>query len=264
MDDPLEIYIIIKKISKSKYSRVYLVYDRTDKKEYIMKMAGRIESAIHQIKNEIKVLKYLKDNYCKYFLYMHKYFEHDGKTYIISERIKKSKDLYEKLHNVNNNNTINMSNKIKIIKKLIEGLIKLHEIGVYHLDIKPENVLVFKNNGYDIKYIDYGNSYTKNNIDEYSLGGTKYFIDPRLFFTTKITCQILKDADIWSLGILIYELIGEQGIEILYKEDRKTHLIIQESILNKEIKLHAEDKQYDYILDQIFSKNVKLEEIEIK
>lgn len=262
MDDPLEKYIIIKRISRSKYSRIYLVHDMTDKKEYIMKMAFKTASAIHQIKNEIKVLKYLKDNYCKYFLYMHKYFEHDGKIYIITERIKKSKDLYDKLHNINTD-TISMSNKIKIIKKLIEGLIKLHEIGVYHLDIKPENVLVFKNNGYDIKYIDYGNSYTKNNIDEYSLGGTKYFIDPRLFFNTKITWQILKDADIWSLGVLIYELIGEEDIEILYKEDRKTHLIIQESILNKEIDLHAEDTQYDYILDQIFSKNVKLEEIKI-
>lgn len=73
--------------------------------------------------------------------------EHDGKKVLIYEYIegKTLKDLKDQLNN---------SLKLKLLKKSVKLLKKIHKDGYYHGDIKPENFIYSKKNG--LKLIDLG------------------------------------------------------------------------------------------------------------
>lgn len=103
--------------------------------------------------------------------------------------------------------------KEKIIREILSGLEYLHAKNIVHRDIKPANILLNKdaNGNLTIKVSDFGIS--KQLKNEYStisnvLGTTEYMSPEQLGLTTD--GKIGKSADLWSLGILIYELfLGE-------------------------------------------------------
>ena len=79
-----------------------------------------------------------------------------------------------------------------------------HQNGVLHRDIKPDNILMSKNG--DVKLSDFGaarhmkvdHGITKTG----ELVGTPYYMAPEAFRAEKLDAR----ADIYSLGILAYEL----------------------------------------------------------
>lgn len=52
-----------------------------------------------------------------------------------------------------------------IVKNLIDGLNLLHKYGIYHLDIKGNNIFINKDTG-EIKYIDFGSSIINENLQQ--------------------------------------------------------------------------------------------------
>ena len=74
----------------------------------------------------------------------------------------------------------------------------LHSHGIAHRDLKPENILIDKN--YDIKIIDFGFA-TSKNFSKRQLGSPQYMA-PEIVKEEAYNLGI----DVWSLGILLYEL----------------------------------------------------------
>lgn len=112
---------------------------------------------------------------------------------------------------------------LSLVSQLILGLKFLHDNNIVHRDIKPDNILVTKD--YKIvKYIDFGTScYIENAGDELLLCdyekvqmGTTAFLSPEIIDLLRVSpkgdiSEIFKPADIWALGLTIYELIfGKQ------------------------------------------------------
>ncbi|CAD8104281.1 unnamed protein product [Paramecium sonneborni] len=99
----------------------------------------------------------------------------------------------------------------EIIRNLIISLKSIHNKGICHRDIKPDNILVKLGNHIEIKIIDFGVSkqYFKKNKNGiifnqmWTRTGTILFQAPEIFL-----CGIYNEKiDIWSCGIILYQLL---------------------------------------------------------
>lgn len=92
-----------------------------------------------------------------------------------------------------------------IIKDLTKALCFLKAKGVIHLDIKPENVLLLNDKGFNVKLADFGTATLINETD-YTYLQSRPYRAPEMTFG----CSFDFQADMWSFGCLIYELVSSK------------------------------------------------------
>lgn len=97
----------------------------------------------------------------------------------------------------------------------------LHERDIIYRDMKPENVMI-DTYGY-IKMIDFGTA-TDIKGRTYTLVGTPHYLAPEVIVGKGYT----KNADLWSLGICLYELLCGR---VPFAEDEDDPYSIYEEIL---------------------------------
>jgi len=119
------------------------------------------ETPIEQFRKELKLAKKASNNNPYVGTYEEiptkntkaKYFLVETMSEVNDDGLTESgSDLFEAIHTLK---TVNKSNVREIIIKLLKGLDSIHERGILHLDIKPENIWVFPDHR-KIKYIDFG------------------------------------------------------------------------------------------------------------
>ncbi len=104
---------------------------------------------------------------------------------------------------------------LKIVPYLCDALQYAHDKGVVHRDIKPDNILMSVDGS--VKIADFGLSrILGNESQQYSLTGTHQVMGtPRYMAPEQLECTHSVDhrADIYSLGVVIYEMLtGELPI----------------------------------------------------
>ena len=93
--------------------------------------------------------------------------------------------------------------------QLLDAIEYMHNIGIAHLDIKLENIMVDIQNK-TIKIIDFGesrvfhNGFNNNVIKEKGLRGTKQYMSPEEFTDQEYNPE---KVDIWMCGIILYEIL---------------------------------------------------------
>ncbi|MBN9417624.1 MAG: protein kinase [Candidatus Eremiobacteraeota bacterium] len=93
----------------------------------------------------------------------------------------------------------------KIVEGLLEGLDYLHQQGVIHRDLKPQNILV--NDQGEIKLIDLGlagQHHVSRLTDKGTLVGTPHYISPEVLQEVELDVR----SDLYSLGVLVYEMLS--------------------------------------------------------
>jgi len=113
-----------------------------------------------------------------------------------------------------------------IIIQISEGLQQAHNAGIVHRDIKPDNIIV----GGDarIRILDFGIAKLKGVsklTKEITILGTTHFMSPEQIRGEKVDHR----SDIWSLGVVLYELLNG---EVPFKGDYEQAVVY--SILNEE------------------------------
>jgi eukaryotic-like serine/threonine-protein kinase len=106
-----------------------------------------------------------------------------------------------------------MDNPVQAVDMLLgvtKGIKRIHDLGTYHRDIKPDNLLFTKNiiGNYVLKIGDAGMSCLLPNSNifsnaTYTLQGTASYIAPELFLGRPFTAK----SDIFSFGVTCHELL---------------------------------------------------------
>lgn len=100
-----------------------------------------------------------------------------------------------------------------IIKDILQGLAYLHENGIAHRDLKPKNILLSKNKRGKLtaKIADFGIS-KRIDIEDATMSsqlmGSVEYMAPEQFAPAMfgLNQKLATNVDLWSLGIIIYEL----------------------------------------------------------
>ncbi len=107
-----------------------------------------------------------------------------------------------------------------IISSVVEALMYIHEKLIVHRDIKLENIFIDENN--NVKLGDFGLAKQLIEPDEllFSQVGTLEYFSPEMINNTGYSLN----TDIWSLGVLFYELLFKitpfeaEGIRAIYRK----------------------------------------------
>lgn len=111
-----------------------------------------------------------------------------------------------------------------------QGLKKLHENRIIHRDIKPANIFLTADD--KIKLGDLGISKNisqfENNTDTFTLIGSRLYMSPEMLKGDYYSFN----ADIWSLGCVVYELLFLKTPFLASNDERNTDsLDFNDSIL---------------------------------
>lgn len=200
-------YYILEKLGEGGFAEVYKV--KKNNKFYAMKIIkmNAPKNILKSVETEIKLLGELskspncnKSIACIYEGYR------DGDTFrIIMEYIKGDTlgSLVDEL---------SPSNIINIFLQSVKTLEYIHEHGVLHRDIKPDNIMY--DNG-KIVFVDFGISCTFSNLIIPCEGnpGTKKYIDPSVL--TNMVKYDHPRSDIYSLGATMYALVTKESPECI-------------------------------------------------
>merc|ERR1712137_582692 len=196
-------YKISHEIGAGHYGRVSLGFN--EKHKVAIKTISKInETSYNSALNEISVMdkihsetksKYNSDSLLKFYNYI----ETEDKIHLIMQHIEG--DLVQVLTETPN---CMLGERLigKIFVQLVDAVEFLHSINVIHNDIKPDNILIDRNN--NIKLCDYGlcHEYIPNVLQNFSRGTAPYAC-PELLKNQQI---IGPEADSWSIGVCLYVL----------------------------------------------------------
>jgi len=201
---------LIEKIGSGAYGNVYKAIDKNSN-IVCLKIINIKKDYNINYDSEYIFYKNFSSNKHNNIITIYDVFIENNKLYVVMEYIN-GLDLISYLEN--NDSKLELKECLDIILKIIDGLIFLHNNGIVHKDIKPENILI--DNNKNIKIIDFGLSYYLNykNFDKSYQTGTIYYMSPEIFNLYLMNkCnqdkkfELYKTNDIWSLGILFYILI---------------------------------------------------------
>ena len=194
--------IAIKKLLNEARFSVYLVYSSSEKRDYALKVFGSYHrESKHCFRNEARFASLNHPNIIKIIkakenTQIEKNNINIKASYILMEYAQYG-DFYDLIESKKELNE-------KVVRtyfiQLIRGLEFLHKKGVWHLDLKLENLLLGEN--YQLKIADFDLSYMKGDASILSRG-TRYFRAPEL---RAGMCTNGAAADIYAAGSVLFAL----------------------------------------------------------
>jgi serine/threonine protein kinase len=228
-DTRISHYRILKKLGSGGMGEVYLAedtkLDRNVALKFLPKEFTRDPDARERFKREAKAAAALSH---PNIVTIHEISGYENQTYIVMEYVEGEtlKDIIIKnsKFKIKNKGEVTSPLQIDLIlditTQICEGLQKAHETGIIHRDIKPQNILMDKDGR--VKILDFGLAKLKGVSQltrESSTLGTTHYLSPEQALGKEVDHR----TDIWSLGIILYEMLtgrlpfeGEYEAALIY------------------------------------------------
>ncbi|CAK1545065.1 unnamed protein product [Leptosia nina] len=209
-------------LGKGKFGSVYLA--REKKSHYVVALKVLFKSQIlssdieHQVRREVEIQCRLRH---PNILRMYGYFHDERRIYLILEYAKHGA-LYRLLKA---RGRFDERTAAIYVRDLTKALMYCHQMKVIHRDLKPENLLIGHN--WELKIADFGWSVHSPSSRRMTICGTLDYLSPEMLDSKPHNYAV----DLWSLGVLCYELlVGLPPFEakdqhVTYKKIR--HVIIK-------------------------------------
>ena len=175
-----------------------------------------------------------------------------SKTCFILEQM--DKDLYELL---DPSIRLSFQDKVEIACDIAKALDVLHnEYAVVHRDLKVENIFILNlpgNKKYLAKIGDFGHSEYAGKVPKLGAGTEEYW-PPEWLSNTEALPKAQLSSDIWSFGVLLLLLFGEQAIYKYWSDlDDNEEIIASKSAVDKDRLIETIDNDGSVSSDKIVS-----------
>ncbi len=244
-------FIISQRVGVGRLCDVYQALDNEMGQEIALKIVtlrpvGK-NSVEELIKNELKINSCISDkthvlNAYDFFSCCYK----GSRLVMLSMEYANGASLRDWLRANIANKRIRQTEGINIFRQICQGLLSIHKNNICHLDLKPENILFVNGSvkvaDFGLSGFRYGSLYSANagQLSHNQLG-TAVYMSPEQFVTPHIMNLDLR-SDIYSLGVILYEIIHPQckpPFEGTYENLQYQHLqsqVCEVEIENENIK----------------------------
>lgn len=199
-------FIWVRKVHDSKESIVYVVNEKESQGPHAVKVISKASVIrnhnCRQIIRELGVIRSLRHSHCvRYFAWFHD----RNSIYHVMEKAEMSVADLLKNHYQKGMPERTVS---KMMIHASRGLEYLHHMGIVHRDMKPSNLLLFKQgDSFVVKISDFGSSVQTRYDDlRKSARGTTPYMAPELVRGTGYSFPV----DVWSLGVTAHELYSTE------------------------------------------------------
>ncbi len=226
-------YQIIKSIGEGGMANVYLAYDTILDREVAVKvLRGDLasdEKFVRRFQREALAASSLSN---PNVVEVYDVGEDSGEYYIVMEYIE-GKHLK---HLLKKRGKLTTAEVVDIALQITNGLSVAHDSYLIHRDIKPQNILILDNGL--IKITDFGIAVAMNATQltqTNSVMGSVHYLPPEQAMGKQASLQ----SDIYSIGILLYELVagklpftGDNAVEIALKHLKENIPLISTEVSN--------------------------------
>ncbi|XP_058748206.1 uncharacterized protein LOC131621021 [Vicia villosa] len=208
-------YYVTEYLGSAAFSRVVQAHDLQTGVDVCLKIIKNDKDFFDQSLDEIKLLKLVNkhDPADKHhILRLYDYFYHQEHLFIVTELLRANLYEFQKFNQESGGEAYFTLHRLQLItRQCLEALQYLHNLGIVHCDLKPENVLVKSYKKCEIKIIDLGSSCFKT--DNLCL-----YVQSRSYRAPEVMLGLQYDEkiDIWSLGCILAELCSG---EVLFPND---------------------------------------------
>uniref|UniRef100_A0A7S1KQZ9 non-specific serine/threonine protein kinase n=1 Tax=Percolomonas cosmopolitus TaxID=63605 RepID=A0A7S1KQZ9_9EUKA len=237
-------YQLIEQIGEGSFGRVYKGRRKYTGQIVAMKFIpkrGKNKREIRNLRQEITILKSLNH---ENIIMMLDSFESDKEFCVVMEHAQG--DLYEILES---DGKLPEDVVKSIAKQLVRALHYLHSHRIIHRDMKPQNILIAPDG--IVKLCDFGfaRCMSNNTMVVTSIKGTPLYMAPELVQEQPYN----RTADLWSLGVILYEL--HTGVPPF---NTKNFYTLIQKIINNPVKYPKSiSKEFKSFLEGLLNKEPK-------
>ena len=186
-------------MGQGRFSTVFAALDLKQKRKVALKVYRSSDEFLEYFNHEITLLKRIEGKSHPNVVACH------GHFVMSTERGNHGVIIFDLVSNTvktllrSNKNGVPLKQAKHITNQVAKGLAFLHQHGLIHADIKPENLLI--DDGGLVKICDIGSGCLAGSVDNYRVGTIPY-IAPEIL----LGCKYDDKVDVWSLACLFFEL----------------------------------------------------------
>lgn len=224
----VEDFLILNKIGPGGWGVVYKAQQKSVSREVALKVINpgiSAQSVVERFNQEIKTLGALKHPNIVNVIAGG---SHLGRPYFAMEYVD-GLPITQYAEKIN----LTVQNRLRLFLQVCEAVHHAHEMGVVHRDLKPANILVTEETVGEplVKVIDFGIAKVVNNGLPLAYAtqtgqpiGTPAYMSPEQ--TGETIEEVSESTDVYSLGVLLYELlVGKLPLEIKSSDKEQIKII---------------------------------------